>query len=226
MQFIYSNLGKRKQKMCSFKKFFSVLVLGAAFININLPALSAVNSSITNSNITTEVYTSHDIDRYGQFEGAANTNLNSVKKTVMVANDGVTAPVYQVAKDINIIAPNVNASKGDIFAGCSVRMKSSDGVNFSVDKNTTPVSDKKSKVKQGAGSVKVNAAANMTHIPNANYVKKSKNTVVRATDAIGTTDGRLYFVADNNVSIEDLRAGRLDSASGKNIKQQVQDQRI
>ncbi len=172
-----------------------------------------MNGAMVNVDAGAATFTTHDVTWDGQLNGKITTTANGTNKGITIGGGNTTlpVPVIRVNNDLNIIAPGIDVSGADLFAGGTVRMSSADGVNF-VASTTNP-------------SFKETAPSSM-HPVNVQYARanpsgggyysagdyssiKVKNTTVKATEAAMTADGRLYLYANGNINTDNVKTGKM-----------------
>ncbi len=180
--------------------------------------ISNPNGMIFTNGVTVNVngsatFTTHDVTWDGELNGKITTSENGTKKGVTVGGGNTTLaiPVFRVNNDLNIIAPGIDVTGADLFAGGTVRMSSADGVNFVATPTNTNFKE------TAASSVhpvnvqyaRANAAGDVYYGGGDYSSIKVKNTTVKATDSAMTADGRLYLYANNNINTDNVETGKL-----------------
>lgn len=173
-----------------------------------------MDGSVTNINAGSATFTTHDANWDGQKNGKITTNSNGTNKGITIGNGTGPVPVFKVNKDLNIIAPGVDVTGADLFAGGTVRMVSADGVNFVAGTHTPEISAKSTMAANAVQYARVNGG-NTTYTSGDNNAIKIANTAVRATNSY-SVDGHLYLAADADINVKNLSAGILN-ATGQNI---------
>lgn len=184
-----------------------------------------MNGSVVNVDAGSSTFTTHDVIWDGQKNGQISTRPNGTKNGIAVGGSGNgPVPVFKVAKDLNIIAPGINISGADLFAGGTVSMYTNDGMTFTAGQTrpggytqgTTNANDVKYAKVGADGTVS-------TYTKNDNSGISLKNVrVAKADQSIATADGKIYLISGNGMDIDNLTAGNIyglaNVGTGINIK--------
>lgn len=163
-----------------------------------------MNGAVVQIDAGSATFTTHEVNWDGQKNGQIVTKNDGRNIGITVGEKQNTiAPVFKINEDLNLIAPGLEVSRADLFAGGTVRLISADGVNFVAGANTIPDSTTRTKVRatdvmyaQITGNEKVH------YVSGNNGGLKLSNVRSNADIAVYVDDKLYLYSKDKN---EDLR---------------------